>query len=191
MKNRLFNEVVNFKQGSYMIYCVTDDNHSSLDWNDAPPYDPESWGLTLLATNGSNYIRPFEKERTEDVLAEVSRVGNDERVREFFEMPRDGYVDIYAIGEGSGGEMYDYAWIDDTRSHNVVWTMDYYETKHAGGARKNRQASTRLYLEAGEYLVYYKTDGTHAFGDWNEAPPYDPTGWGVRITLVSDGAESL
>ncbi|MEZ4766595.1 MAG: hypothetical protein R3C26_26410 [Calditrichia bacterium] len=47
-------------------------------------------------------------------------------------------VRVYAIGEGTGGDMYDYGWITDATNHERVWEMNYRDTDHAGGNGKNR-----------------------------------------------------
>jgi hypothetical protein len=194
VKNRLFNQIVPFEKGNYMIYCVTDENHSSQDWNDAPPYDTDNWGLSILTTGekgGTDVVKPFSEKRKENVLAKISPVGNGERRREWFEMPVDGYVDIYALGEGMNGEMFDYAWIEAAASHEMIWEMNFIDSSHAGGAQKNREISKKLYLDKGEYLLYYQSDATHAFGAWNEAPPNDPASWGAIITLSEETPRSL
>ena len=66
----------------------------------------------------------------------------------------------------------------------IVWEMDYYDTDHAGGARKNRIAVQILTLPKGDYRLYYESDGSHSFGDWNSEPPHDPEGYGIRVLKV-------
>jgi hypothetical protein len=160
-----------------------------MDWNDAPPYDAQNWGLTIL-TNGDaksrDFIKPYSERRSGNVLAAIERAGSGDQMRKLFRMPSDGYVDVHALGEGMHGEMFDYAWIEVAETHEQVWRMEYRNTSPAGGAQKNRQADTRIYLKKGDYLLYYQTDGSHAFGDWNDEPPFDPSGWGVSVTLSSD-----
>ena len=36
-------------------------------------------------------------------------------------------------------------------------------------------------LPAGRYELRYETDGSHAYGDWNDDPPDDPEGWGITV----------
>ena len=60
--------------------------------------------------------------------------------------------------------------------------MSLRETDHAGGASKNLRAHHTLTLEAGSYTVRYRTDDSHAWNDWNAAPPDDPLSWGVTVT---------
>jgi hypothetical protein len=102
-------------------------------------------------------------------------------VRERFQLDRATDVEIYALGEGSGNEMYDFGWIRDLDSRRIVWEMDYRDTEHAGGAQKNREVRDRVKLEAGEYEVIYETDGSHSFGDWNDRQPDNPLMWGITL----------
>ena len=46
---------------------------------------------------------------------------------------------IYALGEGIGGDMVDYGWIERCEERRRVWEMTYRATEHAGGAKKNRR----------------------------------------------------
>ena len=94
-------------------------------------------------------------------------------------------VRVYAIGEGTGGDMSDYAWIEDTKTGRRVWEMTYRTTEHAGGATKNRKFDGVIKLPAGDYLVHFETDGSHAFGDWNAAAPFEPEAWGVTLFRAS------
>jgi hypothetical protein len=34
--------------------------------------------------------------------------------------------------------------------------------------------------------VVYRTDDSHAFGEWNAAPPRDPDSWGITVTLAGE-----
>ena len=47
-------------------------------------------------------------------------------------------------------------------------------TEPAGGADKNRLFDGTLHLAPGSYLVYYRSDGSHSYDDWNAAPPPPP-----------------
>ncbi|MBI3189567.1 MAG: hypothetical protein HYZ33_02850 [Ignavibacteriales bacterium] len=80
--------------------------------------------------------------------------------------------------------MFDYGWIENARTGEVVWEMTYTMTFHAGGARKNRMVNTTIVLDKGEYLLRYVSDDSHSYRDWNMDAPDDPTMWG--ITLYKD-----
>ncbi|MEJ2049722.1 MAG: hypothetical protein P8Y60_07755, partial [Calditrichota bacterium] len=101
-----------------------------------------------------------------------------------FILDKDSEVRIYALGEGLHGDMYDYGWIEGVSSGKIVWEMRYRNTERAGGARKNRMVDETVLLKKGKYRVYYETDGSHSFMDWNDAPPRDPINWGITVHLV-------
>ena len=47
-KNRLYRDLVHLRAGSYEVFYETDGSHAYRRWNDAPPHDPEAWGITIL-----------------------------------------------------------------------------------------------------------------------------------------------
>ncbi|MFQ5604788.1 MAG: hypothetical protein ACE5HS_16075 [bacterium] len=188
-KNRLFDEVMEFDKGNYIVNYVTDGSHSYWNWNTAPPIDQEKWGITISCAEkhfNKKDVAKYEASEDKSVLAQIVRVSDYERERKRFTLRKDSEIRIYAIGEGKGGKMYDYAWIEDADSRRVVWEMTYNQTDHAGGASKNRLFDDTILLKKGEYIVYYETDDSHSFNDWNVAPPYDPAHWGVTIYLVEE-----
>jgi len=185
-KNRMVDKVIHLDKGTYSVHFVTDDSHSYHHWNSSPPFDPEHWGITVSAAT-ENFdpkdIAAVEELRDPSSLASIVRVGSDERRRKDFSLSKKSEIRIYAVGEASGNDMADYAWIEDVTSGKVVWEMRYRMTEHAGGARKNRLFDGTITLPAGKYLLFYETDGSHAYNDWNDSPPDDPEGWGVTVSL--------
>lgn len=188
-KNRVVDDVLQLQKGSYTLYCVTDGSHSYWDWNDEPPFDREGWGVTLMAADES--YRPGDIEAVDDddvsngqIIARLTGVQNYEHERDRFSLDRDGEVRIYAVGEGSGGDMHDYGWIENAETDKTVWEMTYRQTDHAGGAKKNRLFDGKVYLQRGRYVLHYETDGSHSFEQWNDKAPYDPASWGITIYRV-------
>ncbi len=183
-KNRMVDEVVSLDAGDYLVYYVTDDSHSYGDWNSTAPSYPELWGITVMSAHGPprrGVVRPYDERDNEAVLARIVEVGDDQHRVERFTMARAGDVRIYAIGEGDQSEMYDYATVEDAATRSVVWRMTYRLTEHAGGGQKNRRFDGVIRLEAGEYDVVYRSDGSHSFEEWNTAAPHDPFSYGVTI----------
>lgn len=182
-KNRLFDGIISLEPGSYEVYYITDDSHAYRRWNAGPPYNPEAWGITLWGS-GEDFdpqsVLPYREEDDADLLVKIVRVGDHERARQRFRLEEPTDVRIYAIGEGDDDEMYDYGWIEDERGRDV-WEMEYWETEHAGGARKNRMVNRVIHLKAGEYTVRYRSDGSHSFDDWNDDPPRDSIHWGITV----------
>jgi hypothetical protein len=184
-KNRMVDQVITLEKGNYIAYAVTDGSHSYPRWNASAPFDRKRWGLTVVAESGNmRDVSEYVEEEDKNVLAKIVRVGDRVNERESFTLDRSHDVVIYAIGEGSDGRMYDYAWIESAETGRVVWEMTYRRTDHAGGARKNRMINDTIKLDAGEYYVYYESDGSHSFRSWNANPPADRMNWGVTIKLT-------
>jgi hypothetical protein len=185
-KNRKFDGIVKLPGGNYVVYYVTDDSHSYRDWNASAPLDREMWGITIYGVG-----KDFDPKTIEimdepvggkNTLVNLTRVGDDEDLEERFSLDQDSKIHIFALGEGSDGKMYDYGWIEDARSGETVWEMTYRMTRNAGGSEKNRKVDVRIYLEKGEYIAHYVTDGSHSFPDFNAARPENPHKWGMTIT---------
>jgi len=188
-KNRVFDGSVHLEAGDYVAYFVTDDSHAYRRWNSGPPFERDAWGLAIYP--GADFrTADFQKLDSEamaknvNVLVSIARVGDDERLRERFTLDKPTRIRIYALGEGSGGDMYDYGFIEDRDTHDVVWEMTWRNTRHAGGASKNRVFDGEITLEPGTYEVFYETDDSHAFGSWNAPRPRDPHGWGITVSLT-------
>jgi hypothetical protein len=186
-KNRLFDGEVRLDAGDYELFYTTDDSHAFDDWNAGAPIDPEGWGVTLYATSSIGkgdvkLISRAEERESGDIVVKITRVGDDERRRERFSLSQATDLQIHALGEGVGGDMVDYAYIIDDETGRTAWEMEYRDTRHAGGARKNRVFDGVVHLRAGKYELVYESDGSHSFDGWNERRPRDPMNWGVTIT---------
>jgi hypothetical protein len=192
LKNRYIDEVIRLPRGSYVVTYNTDDSHSYEDWNDDGPFDPEHYGITVMGVGNkfnASIVAPYVEERDKNIIAQIVRPGDDVDKSEPFKLDKTTRVRIYAIGEGQNREMYDYGWIEDARTGNVVWEMSYSMTFHAGGGRKNRMVKTTIMLDKGEYRLRFKSDDSHSYGDWNVDPPEDPQYWG--ITLYRDEGQAI
>jgi len=188
-KNRMVNEVVHFDEGNYMVYFVTDGSHSYRRWNSSPPFDQEHFGITVSAADESfqkEDISLYREEGDTSILVRLTGIRDRERRRQYFTLEQDAEIRIYAIGEGDRSEMYDYGWIEDTDTGRIVWEMTYHKTDPAGGARKNRMFDGTIMLRAGRYEVFYISDSSHSFNDWNDDPPYDAPNWGITIYKVDN-----
>lgn len=184
-KNRIVDTTIHLDKGSYIVHYISDDSHSAEEWNAAAPPDGKRWGITVLSPQGPidrAAITPYDEKSDASILAELTEVRDDEQVRKSFSLDRETDVRIYAIGEGSGGDLVDFGWIEDAKTGRRVWEMTYRTTEHAGGAQKNRRFDGVIRLPAGNYVLRYETDGSHSFGNWNAAPPDDPEAWGITVT---------
>jgi hypothetical protein len=193
-KNRMFDGPVELKAGKYIAYYVTDDSHSYRDWNSGAPYDARSYGMAIYGGGEATAIgfRLLDEAQTVEgtnVLARIVRVRDDERLHATFKLDKDTEVHIYAMGEGVDRDMADYGWIEDKETGHTVWEMTYRKTEHAGGADKNRECDDTILLKAGTYVVNYESDGSHSYGDWNQAAPRHPEKWGITVTVADAGAK--
>jgi len=174
---------------------VTDDSHSHDRWNMAPPYDPEFWGVTIWLKDNSdaNNLAKLDADHNLGItpIIEFNKVRDREYLSQGFTLKEDMDVQIYALGEGSDGDMYDYGWIVDLKSRRTIWKMDYYDTESAGGDEKNRIFDGLVNLEAGNYMAYYVTDGSHAYHSWNAGEPFDTKKWGITISVPESKGQSL
>lgn len=189
-KNRLFADWISLPAGNYIAVYMTDDSHSSEEWNMQPPYDPNRWGLEIRASsiNALTNIRDYRREKKKEIIT-ITPIRSGEYRSERFTVSRKINVLIYAIGEGKKGRMYDYGWITDEKTGARIWEMTFDKTRYAGGAEKNRMIEEILTLQPGLYQVYYVTDNSHAFGDWNDQPPYHENRWGLTMSLIQNDEE--
>lgn len=183
IKNRVWNETINLKPGTYWVYYIMDDSHSPHSFNSNPPYDIYFYGITLTGVPGHydpKSVKVFRAQKVKPFI-QLTRLGNDDYVQEAFKVISPMQIRIYAVGEGRRGEMYDYGWISDLESGEKVWEMTYNRTRHAGGADKNRLVDDIITLAAGSYIVHYITDDSHSYQEWNNTPPYNPARWGITV----------
>lgn len=186
LKNRVVNEEIELEAGNYIAYYVTDGSHSYRDWNDAPPLMPDLYGISILAGEHAEYFELMDKYELSDdnLLAEIVRVRDNEYERQSFTLNKESTIRVYAIGEGDNWEMNDTGWIKSRETGRVVWEMTYRNTERAGGASKNKLFDGNIILPAGEYTVYFETDGSHSYRDWNAAAPHDQEHYGISVYLV-------
>jgi hypothetical protein len=137
--------------------------------------------IYTIINGDEKYVKKYDPDDDKYILVQIVGVGDDEEHEKQFTLNRDTDVRIYALGEGDRDEMYDYAWIEDYNTSRTVWKMRYRDTRKAGGASKNRLFDGTIRLKRGTYVVYYVSDDSHAYGDWNQNPPRDRTSWGITI----------
>jgi hypothetical protein len=192
-RNRVARERLTLPAGRYAAFFSKDRSHGPGSWRSLPPGDPIGWGLSIrpIDVADRSAFRPYAYEPVPvgNAIVSLTRIGDEEAVSEGFTLARDLDVRIFALGEGRDREsgMFDRAWLEDARTHEPVWTMEFAATRHAGGTAKNRVFDGVIQLPAGSYLVHYLTDDSHAYGDWNGEPPIDAEFWGITV-LPAQGA---
>lgn len=184
-KNRMVNELVTLPAGDYLVYYTTDDSHAYESWNDTKPHEDELWGITIWPVKPEDAvaIARFDPKsfKNENTLVEILMVGDYASLREDFTLDADSKIHVMAIGEGDEGEMYDYGYIKNMDTGMIVYEMDYRNSTHAGGAAKNREFNEYILLPKGNYRLYYKTDGSHSYRDWNSTPPANQEQYGIML----------
>ncbi|MCX6832638.1 MAG: hypothetical protein NT028_11020, partial [candidate division Zixibacteria bacterium] len=188
-KNELVIDRLNLPKGDYVVYYVTDDSHTYDDWNAVPPYNPQAYGIrvTVLRKDDLKYVKPYQDTYSQAALIAIVRAGNDFFETIPFHVAKDCDVRVYAIGEyGEGSDAFaDYGWIERVGENDLYWEMTERNTQHAGGASKNRAFDDMVHLTAGDYVLGFVTDDSHAYGDWNSGPPYDQKNYGISIYATS------
>lgn len=106
-------------------------------------------GLQLMKLYGELYSKPMPADLVKlPLVAQIAEVLDNEDKTVPFSLASSQSVRIFAIGEGQGGEMFDYGWIEDDKGSRV-WEMKEPQTTHAGGAGKNRKVDAQITLPAG------------------------------------------
>ena len=184
-KNRMNKSRVRLEKGRYVVSYATDASHSPRRWNSQPPYDPEFWGLLVRLKNKNDRKKveffDYDNFTDERMIVDMTRMRNGEMNSYGFTLKKDMELNVYAVGEGRSGEMFDYGWIVDADNRERIWEMNYRDTEHAGGGDKNRVFDSVISFSKGNYIAYFVTDGSHSYRMWNTSPPSDQKAWGMRL----------
>ena len=187
-KNSFTDATLSLPAGRYTVAFATDGSHSYPSFNAPPPDDPIAWGIVVRPVTAADaaLVEPFrpEEARAHNLIAALTEVRDKEHESVGFTLRRPLAVRVVAVGEGSRDQMHDFGWILDARTRATVWEMDYDRTEHAGGSSKNRIEEKILKLPAGSYVAHFTTDDSHAFGDWNAAPPLARRRWGMTVVAA-------
>ncbi len=183
-RNRLTEQVLGVREGDYALCYVTDDSHAYQIWNSPPPWEPGNWGVTLAPVDeGSRHLVRAGEAADPPEVHSLAPVRNRQDLSMRFVLRSKTRFRLVALGEGTRSEMHDYGWIGSDDG-GIVWKMEYEDTQHAGGARKNRIVRDVIELPAGGYVMRYVSDGSHAFGSWNQPRPPQPHLWGLTLVEV-------
>jgi CubicO group peptidase (beta-lactamase class C family) len=141
-----------------------------------PSHTPEE----LLSAVVRAWPRSGLPETDKPPIAIVEDVESGELREARFALDAPKRLRVFAVGEGGDEVLYDYAWIEDATNGERLWFMKPLEADPAGGAAKNRKVDATIVLPAGRYVLRYRADDSHAYGDWNDLPP--PGGfWGAVV----------
>jgi len=135
----------------------------------------------MIKLYGEVFLKPLPDDLAAlPMIAQIVQVVDNEDKTVTFSLKDNQQVRIYAAGEGQGGQMFDYGWIENADTGAPVWRMEAPSTTHAGGAGKNRKVDQVITLPAGNYKLRYKSDDSHSFDHWNSLPP-DINFWGIAV----------
>ncbi len=183
-KNIVVDDKITLPKGTYTAHYVTDDSHSYREWNVLPPNDPQFWGISIWVNNDEDmqYVKKAIEIKTMKPLVDLTRVRDDEYLSRGIKVKSKMEVRILCLGEaGNRKTMVDYGWIKNAETRTTIWEMTWRKSDHAGGAEKNRMVDEVISLEPGNYIVYYVTDDSHSYRDWNSSAPFDREKWGITL----------
>jgi hypothetical protein len=193
-KNRGFVGDVDLPAGNYVAFYASDNSHSFGDWNVQPPYDPLHYGLAVYATdenelkNVAEYVDDYPAEHA---IIDLTRIRDNKYESKGFTLKKKADLHIVALGEfGYDDYFVDYGWIENLDNNEIVWEMTEENTEHAGGAAKNRKFDGLVTFPAGSYMVYYVSDGSHSYRNWNASPPIDQKMWGISVFWAGKNFDS-
>lgn len=190
-KNRLFDGSVTLPAGNYVAYYTTDDSHQPDAWNSPPPADPLNYGMVVSVAHPEDAaaVKPFDEHVNETPIVTITGVGNSAFEKKGFTLAKPAKIHIVALGEKnySSDELADYGWIMNADDAEKVWEMTGDNTDFAGGAAKNCRFDGIIDLPPGNYIVYYRTDDSHAYGSWNAERPFDYRNYGISLFGVGKG----
>jgi signal transduction histidine kinase/ligand-binding sensor domain-containing protein len=124
---------------------------------------------------------------TDQKVASIEKIIDNQNITQSIEIKETGTYWVMAVSEMDPLLMADFGWIENA-DKDTVWKMNNYEeTLHAGGAYKNRIVLGSLTLEPGTYNLRYRTDDSHAYGKWNDAPPTQTSLYGIALLKPQAG----
>ena len=205
-KNRLEVAFLRLEPGVYSLNYQSDGSHSFEHFNEAEPDYPERWGATLFpmaaaldsgvvqiledpadqAWTSSNASETMTVAHEGEAIVSWTRLRSEVEESRAFELDREARLHIVAVGEISSSSQYDYGWIEEAGTGNIVWEMLLDNTQSAGGADRNRRFDGIVTLPAGQYVAHFITDASHHYGFFGEEAPDDAEAWGITIHYVAE-----
>ncbi len=184
--NRTFDGFVDLAPGIYRAVYRTNGAHSVSRWEANPPYDPDGWGMTIYGA-AETIVSEFDPWIHSEPFIRLTGVGNNEHRMAQFSVNDTVCILISSLGEiTSRGQLYDYAWLEDNESGEIVWKMSRENSLPGGGDKSNRVETAFIDVAPGAYTIHFKTDGGHAFDNWSLSKPSHPERWGVAVFSVSE-----
>jgi signal transduction histidine kinase/ligand-binding sensor domain-containing protein len=187
-------------------------NKNSLSHNQVRVVKPDKQGRVWLGTNNgisilntkSNTIKRITNKHgkqypdqlirkidslisTDQKVASIEKVIDNQNITQPIEIKDTGNYWVMAVAEMDALLTADFGWIENA-AKDTVWKMNKYEEAlYAGGAYKNRIVLGSLTLEPGNYNLRFRTDDSHAYGKWNDAPPTQTSLYGIVLLKAQEG----
>lgn len=191
-ENRLLDTAVSLEPGFYRAVYRTDANHDARRWRANPPYDVAAWGLSLFAQD-TDAVSALDPWQLGTPVLRLTQVPDDARWTQRFRVAQPTTVVVSSTGEITGpGDAWDYGQLlrETPSGAESIWKMSWETSQPAGGSKKNRTETAFLTLAPGTYTLAYRTDGSHAYDDWNADRPDYPNRWGAALFTL-DGAGAI
>ena len=205
-KNRLEVAFLSLEPGVYTFHYETDGSHAFDDWNEGAPDYPERWGATLFPMavaldsgvvqlleapeeqiwTSSNAPLALDVAHAGEAIVSWTQLRGEVDERRVFELDHEAKLHIQAVGEITYSSQYDYGWIEETRTGDIVWEMLLDNTQPAGGADRNRRFDGVVTLQPGQYVIRFITDASHHYGFFGDEAPDDDDAWGITIHYVAE-----
>jgi hypothetical protein len=202
-KNESNSQSIELKAGTYEVYLSTYHNHKwrnnwhgfhsffsfifNDDW-DIDYYDNERFyeQVSLKISGGGRALSGKElqadiEKQKQKAFFSLSGLPDEDYQEQLFRIDQLVRLRIYAIGEASRDEPYDFGWIINLDTRERIWQFDYRRTEPAGGAAKNRKYDEVIAVQPGTYKAVFITDDSHSNEEWNSAVPFDPEFWGLTV----------
>jgi len=189
MKNLRYYGNIELQPDDYTLVWMTDDTHSYGRWNETPPDDPLFWGVALKYTdvNDRRRVKIVKEETEQNEVLKIVQLSSNQLESKTFYLHEPTTLHIISIGEydSSTDEMVDYGWIINNTTHEKVWELTV-DNSTPDGSIKNRRAESQINLKPGEYTVYYVTDDSHDYRNWEDEKPLNPEMYGITVYFVGN-----
>lgn len=123
--------------------------------------------------------------KSEALVKVIDHASNLVDIKEPFEIKESGTFLVVASGETDQTSVADHGWIENA-AQDTIWKFPAFkESRHAGGALKNRVFISTIDLQPGAYVLRYRTDDSHAYGNWNDLPPDMIDLYGIAVVKLA------
>ena len=192
--NKYFRGEIVLPAGIYQIGYHADYGHDFDRWYHNPPFDPTAWGMTLSTTSDgdqSNILALDPWAQQQPVVA-IQEVGDNEDIDRYLEVSQTVRIFVSGLGEMSdSGSRYDFAELANLSNGRLLWSMNWDNSKPAGGHENNRLSEAYLTLNPGSYKLSYTSDGSHSFERFSNGTPRNSTRWGVALFVIDGGENAV